>query len=77
MLDAAFWFERKFRGHLTPDKSLKYALWLGVEHLVLTQTGHTYPPHHEAEAFLKHYARSRAPRLKLTLAHDGLRLRQP
>lgn len=75
VLDAAFWFERKFRGHLTPDKSLKYALWLGVEHLVLTQTGHTYPPHHEAEAFLKHYARVRAPRLKLSLAYDGMRLR--
>jgi phosphoribosyl 1,2-cyclic phosphate phosphodiesterase len=77
ILDAAFWFEQKYRGHLTPDKSLKYAQWLGVEHLVLTQTGHTYPPHHEAEAFLKHYARSRAPHLKLTLAYDGLRLRQP
>lgn len=77
ILDAAFWFEQKYRGHLTPDKSVKYAQWLGVEHLVLTQTGHTYPPHHEAEAFLKHYARARAPHLKLSLAYDGMRLRQP
>ena len=77
ILDAAFWFEQKYRGHLTPDKSLKYAQWLGVEHLVLTQTGHTYPPHHEAEAFLKHYAKSRAPHLKLSLAYDGMRLRHP
>ncbi len=76
VLDAAFWFEQRYRGHLTPDKSLRYAQWLGVEHLVLTQTGHTYPPHHEAEAFLKHYARSRAPQLKLSLAYDGMRLRQ-
>lgn len=75
VLDAAFWFERKFRGHLTPDASIRYAQWLGVEHLVLTQTGHTYPPHHEAEAFLKHYARSHAPGLKLSLAYDGMRLR--
>lgn len=76
VLDAAFWFEQRYRGHLTPDKSLKYAQWLGVEHLVLTQTGHTYPPHHEAEAFLKHYGRSRAPQIKISLAYDGLRLRQ-
>lgn len=75
VLDAAFWFGQKYRGHLTPDKAVKYAQWLGVEHLVLTQTGHTYPPHHEAEAFLKHYAKAHAPGLKLTLAHDGLRLR--
>ncbi|MEK7546152.1 MAG: MBL fold metallo-hydrolase, partial [Patescibacteria group bacterium] len=76
ILDAAFWFEQKYRGHLTPDKSVKYAQWLGVEHLVLTQTGHTYPPHHEAEAFLKHYAKSRAPHLKISLAYDGMRLKQ-
>lgn len=75
VLDAAFWFEQKYRGHLTPDKSIKYAQWLGIEHLVLTQTGHTYPPHQEAETFLKRYAKERAPHLKLTLAHDGLRLR--
>jgi phosphoribosyl 1,2-cyclic phosphate phosphodiesterase len=77
ILDAAFWFEQKYRGHLTPDKAVKYAQWLGVEHLVLTQTGHTYPPHHEAEAFLKHYAKARAPEMKISLAYDGLRLRQP
>lgn len=75
VLDAAFWFSTNFRGHLTPDKAVKYAQWLGIEHLVLTQTGHTYPPHHEAEIFLKHYAKERAPQLRLTLAHDGLRLR--
>ena len=76
VLDAAFWFERRYRGHLTPDRSVKYAQWLGVEHLVLTQTGHTYPPHHEAEAFLRHYARRYAPELKLSLAYDGMRLKQ-
>ena len=76
VLDAAFWFSTEYRGHLTPDKAVKYAQWLGVEHLVLTQTGHTYPPHHEAEIFLKHYVRERAPGMKVTLAHDGLRLRE-
>ncbi len=77
VLDAAFWFAQKYRGHLTPDKSIKYAQWLGVEHLVLTQTGHTYPPHVEAERALKAYAKEHAPQLKLILAYDGLRIRNP
>ncbi len=77
VLDAAFWFGQKYRGHLTPDTSLKYAQWLGVEHLVLTQTGHTYPPHLEAERLLKAYAKEHAPHLKISLAHDGLRLKNP
>lgn len=75
VLDAAFWFGTNYRGHLTPDKAVKYAQWLGVEHLVLTQTGHTYPPHHEAEFFLKHYVKERAPYIKISLAHDGQRIR--
>ncbi len=77
VLDAAFWFAQKYRGHLTPDKSIRYAQWLAIEHLVLTQTGHTYPPHIEAERALKAYAHERAPEMKLTLAYDGLRLRNP
>ncbi|MFA5854283.1 MAG: MBL fold metallo-hydrolase [Patescibacteria group bacterium] len=77
VLDAAFWFAQKYRGHLTPDKSIKYAQWLGIEHLVLTQTGHTYPPHNEAERVLKAYAAVHAPDMKLSLAYDGLRLRNP
>jgi phosphoribosyl 1,2-cyclic phosphate phosphodiesterase len=75
VLDAAFWFAQKYRGHLTPDKSIEYAQWLGVKHLVLTQTGHTYPPHHEAEVALKAYAKTHAPDLKVTLSYDGLRLK--
>lgn len=77
VLDAAFWFNQKYRGHLTPDRSITYAQWLGVEHLVLTQTGHTYPPHVEAERALKAYAKEHASSIKLTLAYDGLRLRNP
>lgn len=75
VLDAAFWFAQNYRGHLTPDKAVKYAQWLGVEHLVLTQTGHTYPPHHEAEIFIRHYVKERTTGMRVTLAYDGLRLR--
>ena len=73
-LDAAFWFGQKYRGHLTPDKAVKYAMWLGVERLILTQTGHTYPPHRTAEAYFKEYVRLRAPDMKAAIACDGMRL---
>lgn len=75
VLDAAFWFGQRYRGHLTPDKSVRIARWLGVEHLVLTQTGHTYPPHAEAEAEVKRHARIHAPGLRVDIAYDGMRLR--
>lgn len=77
VLDAAFWFGTKYRGHLTPDKSIRIARWVGVEHLVLTQTGHTYPPHAEAEASIRRHAAEHAPGLKVSLAYDGMLLRLP
>lgn len=77
VLDAAFWFGQKYRGHLTPDKSVKIAQWLAVDHLVLTQTGHTYPPHVEAEAAVRKHAHERAPGMKVSIAYDGMRLKLP
>lgn len=77
VLDAAFWFGQRHRGHLTPDKSVRIARWIGVEHLVLTQTGHTYPPHAEAEAAVRKHAYEQAPGLKVSIAYDGMRLRIP
>lgn len=74
ILDAAFWFGQKYRGHLTPDRALNYAMWLGVERLILTQTGHTYPPHRAAEAFFREFARQRASEMKTAIAHDGMRI---
>jgi len=75
ILDAAFWFGRTFRGHMTPDKSVSVARKLGVRRLILTQTGHTYPPHDEAEKEVRRYARERAPGTDVAIAYDGMRIR--
>ncbi len=75
VLDAAFWFGTNFRGHLRPEKSIRYAHWLGVDELFLTQTGHTYPPHAKAEEAVRAYARIHAPGLKTAIAYDGLHLK--
>ena len=74
-LDAAFWFETNFRGHMRVDEAIRIGRWLGVPRLYLTQTGHTYPPHDEAESAIKAYGLAFAPELEVTLAHDGLYLR--
>jgi len=74
VLDAAFWFGRKYRGHMTPDKTVGYGRKLGVRCLVLTQTGHTFPPHDEAEKTVMKYANEQAPGMETFIAYDGLRL---
>lgn len=74
-LDAAFWFGTNFRGHMKTDEAIRVGHWLGIGHLLLTQTGHTYPPHHEAEPFIRHYAHAHARGMKVTLAWDGLHLK--
>lgn len=74
VLDAAFWPGQTHRGHLTADKSIAYGRKLGVRCLVLTQTGHTYPPHDEAERLLRRHAAEHAPGMDLVLSYDGLRL---
>jgi hypothetical protein len=58
-----------------PDQAVKYARWLGVQKLWLTQVGHTYPPHEQADAGIKAYAVVHAPELDAAVAHDGLRLK--
>lgn len=74
VLDAAYWFGQKYRGHMTPDKTIGYGRKLGVRCLVLTQTGHTFPPHDEAEKVVMKYAEERAPGMETLIAYDGLRV---
>jgi phosphoribosyl 1,2-cyclic phosphate phosphodiesterase len=75
ILDSAFWFDTNFRGHMKPDEAIKYARWLGAERLYLTQTGHTYPPHDEAEHRVRAFAKTHAPGLEVAIAYDGLHLK--
>lgn len=76
VLDAAMWFDRGMPAHLTPDVAIPLAARLGVEKLVLTQTGHTYPPHEIAEREIRKWAAETGafdPR-RIALAYDGMTL---
>ncbi len=74
-LDSAFWFDTSFRGHMKPDDAIKIGRWLGLQRLILTQTGHTFPPHEEAEHRVKAYAKTHAPGIDVSIAYDGLLLK--
>lgn len=74
VLDAAMWFGRGMPAHLTPDVAIPLAARLKAKRLVLTQTGHTYPPHAAAERELKRWAAETGafnPH-RLALAYDGM-----
>lgn len=75
VLDSAFWFGTNYRGHMTPEKAVPVGRKLGLRRLVLTQTGHTFPPHDEAECEVQGFARARAPGTEVRIAYDGLRIR--
>lgn len=76
VLDAAMWFGRGMPAHLTPDVAIPLAAKLRAKNLILTQTGHTYPPHEDAERELRRWAAETGsfdPR-RLALAYDGMRI---
>lgn len=75
VLDGTFWFGTNYRGHMRVDETVRVARWIGVPRLYLTQTGHTYPPHAQAETIIKDFARTHAPELDVTLTWDGLHLK--
>lgn len=76
VLDAAMWFDRPMPAHLTVDQAVAIGAELDVETLVLTQIGHTFPPHEEAEeaarAFLRGLDAERPHDLRI--AYDGMDL---
>lgn len=76
VLDAAMWFGRPMAAHLTVDQAISIGAELGVDLLVLTQIGHSFPPHDEAEeaarAWLRDLGASR-PR-EVRLAFDGMEI---
>jgi len=74
ILDSAFWFGKRYRGHMTPDKAVSVGRKLGVRSLILTQTGHTFPPHEEAENEIRRFARLRASGTDVRIAFDGMKL---
>lgn len=76
VLDGTFYFDKKvLPSHLTTDEAITWGTKLGVKRLVLTQIGHTYPPHAQAEAELAAYLEKLGgDKPKTLLAYDGLSL---
>lgn len=77
ILDAAFYFNRRrLPYHLTPDRAIRIATALRAQHLYLTQTGHTYPPHEAAEKEICRWwrkSKSAFPK-SVHLCFDGMRI---
>ena len=76
VLDAAAWFGMRIPAHLSTDASIRLAGELRARHAILTQIGHTYPPHAMAKKSVRRYLtilRDPKPR-RVTLAYDGLRV---
>jgi len=77
VLDGAMYFGVHIPTHMSADATIRLAAELKTEQLILTQTGHTYPPHDQAQIALRRYAaaeRSDSPKT-LILAYDGLKVR--
>ncbi len=77
VLDGALWFGASFKNHLTPDRAVAYAKEIRTKRLILTQIGHGYPPHKEAQRKIRAYSHSlpMACPKRIDLAWDGWRVK--
>jgi len=77
ILDGAMYFGVHVPTHMSADATIRLASELKTGRLILTQTGHTYPPHDQAQIALHRYASTeRLTRPKtVILAYDGLKLK--
>ncbi|KAA0207059.1 MBL fold metallo-hydrolase [Candidatus Uhrbacteria bacterium] len=77
ILDGAFYFhQKKLQKHFTTDEAIAWAVAHGAKDVVLTQIGHTYPPHRVAERELRAYlTRENITGLRVRLAYDGMKRR--
>lgn len=77
ILDGTFWFERKvLPTHLTIDEAIDWGISLDAERIILTQIGHTYPPHDEAVKKLQRYLKDRdIKNPSVELGFDGMRVK--
>jgi len=76
VLDGAMYLNVQMPTHLSADASIQLAAKLRAKNLILTQIGHTYPPHAIAEKAVKKFAASSNlfdPQ-KIALAYDGLKI---
>lgn len=74
ILDGAFWRKKMLRGHLTALETIKLASKLHPQKLLITQSGHTYPPHNMAQRELVKIVKKNNCRFAVQLSYDGLHL---
>jgi phosphoribosyl 1,2-cyclic phosphate phosphodiesterase len=77
VLDGAMYLGVKMPTHMSADATVRLANELKARRLILTQSGHTYPPHDQAQKAIVGYAKAHGfdfPK-KISLAYDGLRLK--
>lgn len=76
ILDGAMYLGKRMMSHLSADQSIKIARVLGVSRLILTQIGHSYPPHRVALREVSSYVKRQriAKPSPVALAFDGMRI---
>lgn len=77
VLDGAMYLKKRMAAHLSAEQAIAIAQGLKAEKLILTQIGHSYPPHGIAEKEIKQYLRElrlESP-ASVRLAYDGLEIR--
>ncbi|MFH1620889.1 MAG: MBL fold metallo-hydrolase [Patescibacteria group bacterium] len=76
VLDGAMYLNKRMYSHLAADQSIDLAAKLKISRLILTQIGHSYPPHSVAQKHIRKYLAQRktSKPVQVTLAYDGMRI---
>lgn len=75
VLDGAFWNYKRLRGHFAVPETLAFAQKIRPRRLIITQTGHSFPPHHLAEREIRRLAKKINCTFTVQLAYDGMKTR--
>lgn len=73
-LDAAMWFGKKIKWHLNTEQAINLAKKFRVKKLYLTQIGHSYPPHEQAQKKINKFCKKQKITFPVILAYDGLKV---
>lgn len=79
ILDGAFFFhQKKLPSHFATDETIAWAKRINAKRLLITQIGHTYPPHAKAEQAVRAYIKTNGiKRPAVRLAYDGFTIKLP
>jgi phosphoribosyl 1,2-cyclic phosphate phosphodiesterase len=72
VIDGTFWDKKSLPGHMTVVEAIALAERLCPDQLFLTQIGHAYPPHEEAQKKIAAFVKRKGVPFPVRLAYDGL-----